>query len=555
MRVYRFLVAALVAGVNAVLFRAPPVPTVIKFNLHPWTKRTYGKAIAGGSSVLDRWVGAALRLVLGLFTPRRLALLACLLALATIPDMADGAALGVFGFAGETAVLPPKTLDQKRARLEVATEEMGATQRKYAGEIMPADVATTFEALCEEIKGYQDELDEEFKRQGRASDLQRWAGVIPHPTMPAEPDQLKARNRISGYMTLGEYVINCKGVADGIRNGTLAQMPARVDLGGGLLSLQRFEGKNWVEVSEDEVKAFGAAWESKAVPTIGAGVVEPTRLPGITQVQQDLPRNVRLLFPASTTSSDQVEYVRRSTTTRAAAETAHGGAKPEAAMGFDLVTGPVRTIAAHMPVQLQQLADWGQLQSEIDNFLLYDLASRVEEQLIYGAGTGVLLEGLTVVAGTGDISANGRYVGSIHTLIDVIRMGMTDTVVSGYTPTAALIHPLDWETVQLEKGTDNRYVWVVVTDDNGSRIWGLRVVESHGAQANRGSATEERNIIVGDYQRGATVSNRQDANIQVGTINAQFTSNLRTVLAEERLAFPIRVPGAFNIFQTQADVP
>ena len=551
MRLYRLLVHWLVLGVNAVRPAplVPLAPTTFEFNENPFAKRTYGKAIDSPAGMLAAAVGRVLRLIVRTVTPRRLAVLALLLLLLTVPDFGGGG-LVALGFAGDTL-----TVEAQREKLTVGLKEVAKIQAKYQGEIMPTDVAEALDVQCEELKGYQDEIDGEYKRQGRLSDLQRWAGHIPEPTLPAPPEPVKTFNRIAGYMGLGEYVLSQKLMAEAVKNGTLAHTPVKVEMGTGLLNLKHYDGVPWVEVSHEEAKAFNEAWESKAVPTIGTGVVEPTRLPGITQVQRDLDLTVRDLLPTTTTDSDQVEYVRRNATTRAAAETAHGAAKPESAFTFDLVTSPVRTIAVHMPVQKQQLADFGQLRSEIDNFLLYDLAKREEEQFIYGDGTGVNLEGIAVVSGTTDIATNGRFNTGTDTLIDAIRMGMTDVRLVGYSANAVLIAHEDWETIQLEKATDNNYIWVVVTDDNGSRMWGIRVVPSFGATANRGSATEERNIIVGDWSRGAQIADRQQSSIEVGTINAQFTENIRTILAEERLAFPIRVPAAFALFVTQVDVP
>ncbi|MCH8132506.1 MAG: di-trans,poly-cis-decaprenylcistransferase, partial [Myxococcales bacterium] len=325
----------------------------------------------------------------------------------------------------------------------------GLGHSTVAGAVMEATYAGARRQL------HQDDIDGEYKRQGRLSDIQRWAGHIPEPTLPARTEPVKTFNRIAGYMGLGEYVLSQKLMAEAVKNGTLWNTPVKVEMGRGIMNLKHYDGVPWVEVSHEEAKAFVEAWESKAVPTIGTGVVEATRLPGITQVQRDLELTVRDLLPTTTTDSDQVEYVRRNATTRAAAETAHGAAKPEAAMSFDLVTSPVRTIAVHMPVQKQQLADFGQLRSEIDNFLLYDLAKREEEQFIYGDGAGVNLEGIAVVSGTTDIETNGRFNTGTDTLIDAIRMGMTDVRLVGYSANAVLIAHEDWETIQLEKATDN----------------------------------------------------------------------------------------------------
>jgi HK97 family phage major capsid protein len=539
---YDMIVRLLLVGLAAVTRAVPPLPSVVKWNETTYAKRVYGKAIAGGKS---GGVFGMVRAVLSILTPRRLVLAAMLVALLVVPDM--GAELLL-------ANVVPVTIESQKAKLDEMFKQMEGIKSKYAGQVMPQAEGEKYDQLAVEAKGLQDDLDMEYRRAGRFEELKAWGGQIEAPTLPAPDAKQRPVGDLAGYMSLGEYVINSKAVAEFVNRGAPDGSSARVEFESGLLSALKHGGRAWVPVTHEQAKAFHEAWESKAVPTIGTGVVEATRLPGITQVQKDDELVIRQMFAQGQTTSDQVEYVRRNGTTRAAAETAHGAAKPEAAMTFDLATSPVRTIAAWMPVQTQQLADFGQLRSEIDNFLLYDLGKRVDEQLIYGLGTGVELEGVTVVSGTTDIAANGRYDTSTHTFIDVVRMGITDVSVQNYTPNAVLIHPFDWETIELEKGTDNRYVWVVVTTENGSRLWGLQVVSSNSMEANAGDTTEARNIIVGDFLRGATVADRMQAAVSVGVTGSQFTSNLRTILAEERLAFPIRAPAAFATFETQAAV-
>lgn len=448
-----------------------------------------------------------------------------------------------------------KTIEARRGELQGLLDELEVIQKSYAGKSMPTEVGERFDTLAAEAESMQNSIDDELKRTERFDDLAKWGGKVDDPTLPVPGDDFKGGDDVAGYMTLGEFVVMQKAVADFVERGAPQGQTPRVELAHSLSQRVMVDGKAFVPVTRNQRKEIHELVQTKAVPSIGTGVVDPTRLPGITQLQKDRELGAAALFSQGTTSSDQVEYVRRNATTRAAAETAHGGSKPESAFTFDLATAPVRTIAVHMPVQTQQLADWGQLRSEIDNFLLYDLGARKEEQVMYGDGVAPNLEGI-LDAGVGmtDISANGRYVGTVNTLIDAVQMGINDVLVSNYRPSAVVMHPFDWETILLEKATDNQYIWTVVPSDNGSRLWGLPVVVTQAAQANRGDTTEERNIVVADWNALATVVDRMQAAIMVGMINAQFTSNLRTILAEERLAFAIRAPLAGAYLQTVAPV-
>jgi HK97 family phage major capsid protein len=292
--------------------------------------------------------------------------------------------------------------------------------------------------------------------------------------------------------------------------------------------------------------------ESKAVPTIGTGVVEPERLARMPQVTPDDRLTFSDVINTGRTGAGSVSYVREEAFSDTAAETAHGSQKPEQTLEYTEQTATVATIAGWIPVHNQQLEDWPQLRSLIDGRLRYSVQRRRDYQLVWGNGTAPNLQGIMDVSGTQDIEANGRYDSGDHTLIDVARMGITDVLVAGYQPNFLSIHPYDWEAIVLEKGTDNRYVWAVVTDENGSRIWGLRVVESVAMQERAGVATERRVMIVGDGQMGAQILDRQQLTVMVGLINDQLIRNMRTILAEERLAFPIYAPAAFAHFETQA---
>ena len=137
------------------------------------------------------------------------------------------------------------------------------------------------------------------------------------------------------------------------------------------------------------------------------------------------------------------------------------------------------------------------------------------------------------------------------TLIDIARRGITDVRRAGYEPNGIVVDPLDWEAIVLEKGSDNRYVWVVVTEGSTQRLWAVPVIETVAMSDFQGVSTEERNLLVGDFRRGATLWDRQTSSVSVGWINDQFIRNQRTILAELRAAFGVKRPGAFRKHITQ----
>lgn len=452
-------------------------------------------------------------------------------------------------------------LATRQKELDKILDEATKLQQRYEGKRWEKDDRETFERLCKEGNALQEEISAEQK----FADLQakgRQLREVPDPTMPSARSQLDGKGgdrEVAGYISLGDAVLMSDAFQEFAKNEyarghvAVVQLAAAINgknvtrgpRGEPLVPLTREQRKTWSD--------FVHSKEMKAVPTLGTGVLEPDRIARIPQEAADDRLSIRDVISTGQTNASSVEYVRDVSGAPALlAPTAHGVEKPELTAEWELASAPVRTIAGWMPVQNQQLEDWAQLRSLIDGRLRYAVRRSEEHEIVYGTGTPPSIEGLMAVTGTTDISANGRYnAGSPdnHTLIDVVRMGITDVLVAGYQANAVVLHPYDWESILLEKGTDERYVWAVVTDANGSRIWGVRVVESIGA-AHR--TTGERNVIVGDFQMGCQLLDRMQMTVQVGLVDRQFVENMRTVLAEERIAFPIYAPAAFAYFETNA---
>lgn len=417
-----------------------------------------------------------------------------------------------------------------------------------------------FDKLCEEGFEIQQDIEAELKHQ-QLEQAGRRLREVPEITMPNARKHSDGSNSVSnrdvaGYISLGETVIQSEefrkfALGQYARgNHAIIQVPAAIN---GKNVVRGAHGESLVPLTREQRKdyeRFLQTKEMKAVPTLGTGVIEPERVPRIAQVVADERLTIRDVISTGQTSATAVEYVREESFSALAAPTAHGVEKPEEDVEYSLQSAPVRTIAGWMPVQNQQLEDWAQLRSLIDGRLRYSVARSEEEQILYGNGSPPNIEGILQVSGTTNIATNGRYNAggpNAHTLIDVVRLGITDVLVAGYQANAVVLHPFDWETIVLEKGSDNRYVWVVVTDNNGSRLWGVRVVESIGAQSR---VTSERNILVGDFNMGAQLLDRMQTTVQVGLIDRQLVQNMRTILAEERIALPIYAPAAFAYFQT-----
>jgi HK97 family phage major capsid protein len=250
---------------------------------------------------------------------------------------------------------------------------------------------------------------------------------------------------------------------------------------------------------------------------------QPSRVPGIIAPPELQPR-VRDLFPVNPTSVGAVEFVRRTGFVNAAAATAELGAKPQSCIEMEIVSIPVRTIAHWLPATRQIVSDSASLRAFIDTQLLYGLALAEDDELLYGDGSGAHLTGLltdpdiqTLTQAAGDNKA------------DVIRRAMTLTEIAGYPATGTVLHPQDWEDIELLKDDDGRYLFANPQLAAARRLWGLPVVTS--------LAMVQGSFATGAFALAAAIWDREQSLVRLSDQHEDyFTRNLVAILAEERLA-------------------
>ncbi len=435
-----------------------------------------------------------------------------------------------------------KTLAERKAavaalygELEKGAEELKAGVSQTRGEEL--------EAKAKEAEALQGEIDQAERIIGLAAKGRK----VDNPALPGSPNSpadIKAAvgspdgSPIVGYISAGDAFANSPEFKSYMENGSAQAGSAPMRVG----SFHKRNG--FIVVTQKMV-------EQKAVPVVGADVIQPDRIADVVRTAEPQRLRMRDILDQSRTGAPSVEYVTIVSSPAAAAPVAAEATKPEAAMELGTATSTVRTLAVHIPVTEQMLSDTPQISGLINGELMFDLKRLEERQFLWGSGAGQNLQGLLTLGGVPLITRGAQN-------LDRVRAGITDVTLNGYEPNGVVIHPLDWEAIVLLKGTDNRYLWTIVTDPatGQSRVWGLSVVETAGAQKptiGGGNTTYERNMLVGDFRRGATIYDREDAAVQVGWINDQFVKNMRTIRAEERLAFAIKRPKAFAKYVTQAE--
>ena len=258
-------------------------------------------------------------------------------------------------------------------------------------------------------------------------------------------------------------------------------------------------------------------------------------------------KRVRDLFPTRTTTAAVIEYFRMTGFTNNAAAVAERnaagtafGAKPQSSFTFVGEQAPVRTIAHWEAAHRNVLADEPQLRSIIDNELMYGLRLQEDAQILSGDGTG---ENLTGVLSTSGIQSydwsDGATLPVKDTKADAIRRAATLSFLAYYEPTGIVMHPNDWEDIELTKDDNGQYLVAVSVAMGGEpKLWRIPIVET--------PAIPEGTALVGAFGTGAQLYDREQASIRISEQHADFfVRNAIVVLAEQRLALAVKRPEAF----------
>jgi HK97 family phage major capsid protein len=268
--------------------------------------------------------------------------------------------------------------------------------------------------------------------------------------------------------------------------------------------------------------------------TGGAGAaLVPQHLPGILSPALR-PLTIRDLIMPGRTSAASIEYVQESGFQNMAAAVAEGGAKPQSDLSLEKKTTTVKTLAHWLKASKQILADVPMLETYINTRLTYGLKYVEENQILAGDGTGENLLGLIPQATDFDDAL--RAAGD--TKIDTLRRAILQVRVAEYRASGIVLNPHDWADIELTKDDNGRYIWVNVTTGGQAQLWRLPVVETN--------AMPEGDFMVGAFNMAAQVFDREDANVQVSTEDGDnFTKNMVTIRAEERLALAVYRPESF----------
>jgi len=122
---------------------------------------------------------------------------------------------------------------------------------------------------------------------------------------------------------------------------------------------------------------------------------------------------------------------------------------------------------------------------------------------------------------------------------DALRRAVTLSLLAYYEPSGIVIHPNDWEQIELDKDANGQYrIATSVALGGEPKVWRVPLVES--------VAMTEGTALVGSFGQGAQLYDREQANIRISEQHADFfIRNAIVILAEQRLALAVKRPESF----------
>lgn len=280
-------------------------------------------------------------------------------------------------------------------------------------------------------------------------------------------------------------------------------------------------------------------------------------LPAIDRAAPYFPPTRRLsvrdaFFMPGGTSAPAVEYFELTTETHNAAGVAEGGSKPEDAYQLTKRTKGVETIATTLPVTNQMLSDYPAMVSMIQGRMLLGLDFKEEQELMWGDGsdtlTGIMntigvVDGATVFS----VGADDQYLDIIRKMVTAAWSGL-GAMIEGHYPTAVGVSPLIKQEIDLTKDSNLQYIFAVVQDRGGMRVWGLDIVESNAFRDP--DDLNDHYLVVGAKSAGQ-IWDRETNNVAIGLVNDDFRRNKQTIRVEKRLTSGLYCPSSFVYYQVE----
>ncbi len=402
--------------------------------------------------------------------------------------------------------------------------EVGESLKKVEAEYK--QVSADLKKVGDDLKTYAETSQKELKRTSALSEETK-----------ASVDKL--------LITQGELQARLQNAEQQIvkfEGGSKDQPNRIMSLGEHVISSEKFKDVDWGTQARLSI-GINAAITS--LDDSAGSLIVPQRVPGVVAAPMRR-MTIRDLIAPGRTSSNMIEYVRETGFTNDADVVSENPTsdKPESDIEFELVQAGVKTIAHLVRASKQILDDAAGLASYIDNRLRYGLQLKEEAQLLKGSGVGINIHGIYTQA---TAYSNPGVAVQAQTRIDQLRIALLQAELAEYYADGIVLNPTDWAAIELLKSNTNEYILANPFTSTSAMLWSRPVVATQ--------SMDVADFLVGAFQMGAQLYDREDANVVISTEDKDnFSKNMITIRAEERLALAVYRPEAFikGVFEDES---
>lgn len=178
------------------------------------------------------------------------------------------------------------------------------------------------------------------------------------------------------------------------------------------------------------------------------------------------------------------------------------GEKPEQSLPTALKTAPVVTIAAYLRASEQVLADAPGLVQFIDAHMRHAIRSKLESEVVNGAGGTGQINGLLAQA--------TAWSGTVTSMADDIGAAMVEMQANGWNPGAIVMSPAQWHSIRSERADtgNGQYVAGGWASPDADTMWGVPVVTTPSMIDGQVLVIDPSQVALLDRQQIATVIDR-----------------------------------------------
>lgn len=274
-----------------------------------------------------------------------------------------------------------------------------------------------------------------------------------------------------------------------------------------------------------EGKSRNAQVEIKAA-TNATGETYSQRLAGVVGKPVESLTLLDIISTANATSN-AVDYVQELLITDGAAPRADElSAYGESDYTFETKSMPISDVGHFTKMSKNLMADNGSVASFINGKMPYQVARKVQNQIVSGTGASGQLKGLTHVDNHTVFTPEAG-----KTVFENIRLAIAQMEAADLAPSFVILHPEDAAELDLAKGSDGHFIAADARAVNPDVAWGVRVIKSK-------AVGKGKFILVDSSQIRLWV--REGMSVETSNSDADdFQKGLVTVLATQRCALTV----------------